>query len=71
MGYKPKTPIAELAQQAVNIISAKFQQPTVEQVQDIVEMVLQAAGEYEAAKRYILYRAEHDIALRQIGRAHV
>lgn len=59
MGYKPKTPIAELAQQAVNIISAKFQQPTVEQVQDIVEMVLQAAGEYEAAKRYILYRAEH------------
>jgi ribonucleoside-diphosphate reductase alpha chain len=27
-------------------------------VQDIVEMVLQAAGEFEAAKRYILYRAE-------------
>ena len=32
---------------------------SVEQVQDIVEMVLQAAGEYEAAKSYILYRAEH------------
>ncbi|MBI5348954.1 MAG: recombinase, partial [Chloroflexi bacterium] len=57
--YKSKSPIIELAQQAVNIIAAKFQQPTVEQVQDIVEMVLQAAGEYEAAKCYILYRAEH------------
>jgi len=59
LGYKSKTPISELAQQAVNIIAAKFQQPAVEQVQDIVEMVLQAGGEYEAAKCYILYRAEH------------
>ena len=31
-----------------------------EGIQDIVEMVLQAAGEYEAAKHYILYRAEHN-----------
>ncbi|MDP4031028.1 MAG: adenosylcobalamin-dependent ribonucleoside-diphosphate reductase [Candidatus Beckwithbacteria bacterium] len=30
--------------------------PTVEQVQDIVEPVLMAAGHYEAAKAYILYR---------------
>lgn len=59
LGYKPVTPIPDLARQAVNIISAKYQQPTVEQVQDIVEMVLQSAGEYEAAKHYILYRAEH------------
>lgn len=49
----------KLTKQIVNIVSAKFEQPTVEQVQDIVEMVLQAAGEYEAAKSYILYRAEH------------
>ncbi|HBH50202.1 MAG TPA: recombinase, partial [Bacteroidales bacterium] len=49
----------ELTQQVVNIVSAKYEVPNVEQVQDIVEMVLQAAGEYEAAKRYILYRAEH------------
>lgn len=48
-----------ITRQVVNIISAKFEQPSVEQVQDIVEMVLQAAGEYEAAKSYILYRAEH------------
>lgn len=58
-GRKPKTPVVELAQQVVNIIAAKYSHPTVEEVQDIVEMVLQAAGEYEAAKRYILYRAEH------------
>ncbi|MGH7496192.1 MAG: ATP cone domain-containing protein [bacterium] len=58
-GRKPNTPVFELAQQVVNIIAAKYSHPTVEEVQDIVEMVLQAAGEYEAAKRYILYRAEH------------
>ncbi len=49
----------KLTDQIVNIVSAKFEQPTVEQIQDIVEMVLQAGGEYEAAKSYILYRAEH------------
>jgi ribonucleoside-diphosphate reductase alpha chain len=56
-----RTPIPELAQHVVNIIAAKTtgSAPTVEGVQDIVEMVLQAAGEFEAAKRYILYRAEH------------
>jgi ribonucleoside-diphosphate reductase alpha chain len=55
----PDTPLATLARQVVNRIAAKYAQPTVEDVQDTVEMVLQAAGEYEAAKRYILYRAEH------------
>ena len=55
----PSVPVEELAQQVVNIIAAKYPAPTVEEVQDIVEMVLQAAGEYEAAKHYILYRAEH------------
>ena len=55
----PSVPVEELAQQVVNIIAAKHPAPSVEDVQDIVEMVLQAAGEYEAAKHYILYRAEH------------
>ncbi len=59
LGKKPGVPLADLATQVVNIISVKYRQPTVEQVQDIVEMVLQACGEYEAAKHYILYRAEH------------
>ena len=57
----PHTPVDELARRAVNIVAAKARSvpPTVEEVQDIVEMVLQAAGEFEAAKRYILYRAAH------------
>ncbi len=58
-GRAPVIPIADLAKQVGNIVAAKYEQPSVENVQDIVEMVLQAAGEFEAAKRYILYRAEH------------
>lgn len=56
---EPKTPVTEITKQVINVVAAKFDLPTVEGVQDIVEMVLQAAGEYEAAKHYILYRAEH------------
>jgi ribonucleoside-diphosphate reductase alpha chain len=55
-----QTTIDEITHQVVNVVAAKYDLPTVEQVQDIVEMVLQAAGEYEAAKAYILYRAEHE-----------
>jgi len=33
--------------------------PTVEQVQDVVEQVLMAAGHYEVSKAYILYREKH------------
>ncbi|MEP7199484.1 MAG: ATP cone domain-containing protein, partial [Chloroflexota bacterium] len=58
-GRTPSTPIHALSQQVVNIIAVKCTHPTVEDVQDTVEMVLQAAGEYEAAKRYILYRDAH------------
>src|ERR1700687_3129129 len=59
LGKQPYTPIAELALRVVNIMSARPGQPTVEIVQDAVELTLQAAGEFEAAKAYILYRAEH------------
>lgn len=57
----PQASIEELTKRVINIITAKSHgaPPTVEEVQDIVEMVLQAAGEFEAAKHYILYRAEH------------
>lgn len=58
-GIEPSTPVTELTHQIGNVVAAKYDLPTVEGVQDIVEMVLQAAGEYEAAKHYILYRAEH------------
>src|SRR5919199_2606963 len=56
---QPYTPIPELALRVVNIMSARAGQPSVELVQDAVELTLQAAGEFEAAKAYILYRAEH------------
>src|SRR6266568_2053712 len=59
LGRTPYTPIPELAVRVVNIMSARPGQPTVEIVQDAVELTLQAAGEFEAAKAYILYRAEH------------
>lgn len=55
----PSTGTAELTKRVINIIGAKYKEPTVEQVQDTVELVLQAAGEFAAAKNYILYRAEH------------
>ena len=56
---EPQTPVEEISERVTNVVAAKYDLPTVEGVQDIVEMVLQAAGEYEAAKHYILYRAEH------------
>jgi ribonucleotide reductase alpha subunit len=59
LGRQPFTPVAELAVRVVNIMSARPSQPSVEIVQDAVELTLQAAGEFEAAKAYILYRAEH------------
>lgn len=60
--HGPCTPISELTQRAVNLVAAKYEDdvPSVENVQDIVEMVLQGAGEFYAAKHYILYRAEHN-----------
>jgi ribonucleoside-triphosphate reductase (thioredoxin) len=59
IGEEPDISYKSLAGQVVNAVAAKYKLPTVEQVQDIVEVVLQAAGEFEAAKHYILYRAEH------------
>lgn len=59
LNTKPKSSIIDLTQRVVNIVSARYKEPTVENVQDIVEMVLQSSEEFEAAKHYILYRAEH------------
>jgi ribonucleoside-triphosphate reductase (thioredoxin) len=61
LGREPQAPIAELTRRAVNLAAARAsgQTPSVELIQDSVEMVLQAAGEFQAAKHYILYRAAH------------
>ncbi len=67
IGKEPKTPISGLARQVVNLVSVKYSEPTVENVQDTVEMVLQAAGEFEAAKAYILYREQRKKARELAG----
>lgn len=60
LGRTPQVPVEQLTSRVVNVIMAKANgRPTVEGVQDVVETVLLAAGEFEAAKHYILYRAEH------------
>lgn len=59
IGRKPEASLDDLVSRIVNLVGSKFDQPSVEQVQDSVELVLQTAGEFEAAKSYILYRAEH------------
>lgn len=52
---KRLTPIAvDLFSQTIN-----HETPSVEAMQDVVEKVLMAAGHYQTAKAYILYRAEH------------
>lgn len=46
-----------LAEIAVNLVEKSGKEmPSVEQVQDVVEQVLMAAGHYRTAKAYILYR---------------
>jgi len=49
-----------IAEQAVNYIEKEIQNtnPTVEQIQDIVEKVLISNGKAKIAKAYIIYRAE-------------
>jgi ribonucleoside-triphosphate reductase len=52
----------EVAERVANAVAASTNDdeiPSVEKIQDTVELVLQSSGAYEAAKRYILYRAEH------------
>ena len=58
-GAAPAALAAEITTQVVNVVAAQYAGPTVENIQDVVETVLQANGEYAAAKAYILYRAEH------------
>jgi ribonucleoside-diphosphate reductase alpha chain len=60
IGAQPRVPIDQLTSNAVNVLHARTNGtiPSVEGIQDIVEMVLQSAGEFDAAKHYILYRAE-------------
>lgn len=49
----------QIADGVTNIVQEKLPNPTVEQVQDLVEQQLMAFGEFDTAKHYILYRREH------------
>jgi ribonucleoside-diphosphate reductase alpha chain len=51
--------VAESVSSAISARTVAGQASSVEVIQDTTELVLQSLGEYEAAKRYILYRAEH------------
>ena len=59
----PATPLEDVVEAVANAVAYRSQQttlvPTVEEVQDVVEMSLLHAGEFEAARRYIVYREEH------------
>ncbi len=55
----PTVSAREITEQVVNVVAAQYRAPSVENVQDVVELMLQANGAYAAAKQYILYRAEH------------
>jgi ribonucleotide reductase alpha subunit len=55
---EPKSSCEVLTDNILNVVGMKYDLPTVEKVQDVVELVLQSNGEYEAAKAYILYRNE-------------
>ena len=60
---KPETPAADLAQRVINVLSARRWLPTAEIVQDVIELTLQGAGEFEAARAYIAYRSKRETAV--------
>ncbi len=54
--------INRLTDIVINLTGSSFKPkeiPTVEQISDIIEQVLMAAGHYKTAKAYILYREQH------------
>lgn len=56
----PSVTVEEIADKVLNIISGNNDTPSVEEIQDTVETVLLSCGEYEAARHFIRYRAEHE-----------
>lgn len=57
-GLTPLFPATEVTKRVAQAVASKYggATPTVEQVQDAVELTLLTLGEYEAAKAYIRYR---------------
>ncbi|MEN9509293.1 MAG: hypothetical protein RLZZ621_1856, partial [Gemmatimonadota bacterium] len=59
LGYADFADVCAITQLVVNAVERKAQErePTVEEVQDIVEMMIAARGHWDVAKRYVIYRA--------------
>src|SRR5688500_6694572 len=53
--------LSEMTQKIVSEIDRRFpeQTPSVEHIQDIVELCIMGEGYHEVAKAYIIYRYEH------------
>jgi len=59
LGFTEFADVCEITQLVVNTVERKAQDrtPTVEEIQDIVEMMIAARGHWDVAKRYVIYRA--------------
>lgn len=59
LGFTEFADVCEITQLVVNTVERKAQErtPTVEEIQDIVEMMIAARGHWDVAKRYVIYRA--------------
>jgi len=59
LGFTEFADVCEITQLAVNTVERKAQDrtPTVEEIQDVVEMMIAARGHWDVAKRYVIYRA--------------
>lgn len=57
----PQDTLAEMTKEIVRALDERFtvQVPSVEHVQDLVELTLMQGGYHEVAKRFIVYRYEH------------
>lgn len=61
LGVEPDATVSELTASVAQAVAARHPEetPTVEQIQDLVEVTLLAFGEIEAARAYISYRNRH------------
>ena len=59
LGFTDFADVCAITQLVVNTVERRAQDhvPTVEEIQDIVEMMIAARGHWDIAKRYVLYRA--------------
>ena len=59
LGFTDFADVCAITQLVVNTVERRAQDhtPTVEEIQDVVEMMIAARGHWDIAKRYVLYRA--------------